>query len=454
MNADAETIAAVATGAGRAGIGIVRVSGGGAATIGRALLGRDLAEREAVYLPFLDGEGQPIDFGVALRFVGPHSFTGEDVLELQGHGGAVVLDLLLARVLSLGARAARPGEFSERAFLNGKLDLAQAEAVADLVESGSVAAAQAAVRSLSGEFSRDVGAIVDELDALRAWLEAALDFSEEDIDFLADPALERRAVDLVERFDTLLARAGQGQRLRDGLTVVIAGAPNVGKSTLLNALSGTDSAIVTDIAGTTRDVLHEHILLDDVPIHLIDTAGLRETDDPVEREGVARARRAVANADHVLMLIDSGEQATTRDDALDGQAVASVDASEETLPANVPRTRLLTKIDAHPTDAENTLAISALTGQGMDRLRAHLLALAGHDRAIEGVYLARRRHLDALADARVAAESALARLREGSMPELAAEELRLARQALERITGRYDTEDLLGRIFADFCVGK
>ena len=483
----ADTIAAVATGAGRAGIGIVRASGPGVPDIARALTGRELAPREAVHLPFLDADGTPLDVGIALRFEAPHSFTGEHVLELQGHGGAVVLDLVLARVLALGARAARPGEFSERAFLNDKLDLAQAEAIADLVESASGAAARAAVRSLAGDFSTEVGAVVDALDALRVWLEAALDFSEEDIDFLADPDVEGRAVALVARFDALLAKSEQGRRLRDGLNVVIAGVPNVGKSSLLNALAGTDSAIVTDVAGTTRDVLREHIVLEGVPLHLVDTAGLRASDDRVEREGIARARRAAAEADHVLVLVDASEPV--------------LPADTDALPPDVPRTLVVNKVDlldappaldavrrgdggppvapvpaaaavtsgtgmpvagaseagrASPSteNAPPTIAISVRTGQGMDRLRAHLLALAGRDASIEGVYLARRRHLDALVEARAFADAALARLRDGTMPELAAEELRLARQALERITGRFDAEELLGQIFSTFCVGK
>ena len=442
------------------------MSGPRAAAIATAVLGRELAPREATYGAFLDGDGSPLDVGIAIRFAAPHSFTGEDVLELQGHGGPVVLDLVLARALALGARAARPGEFSERAFLNDKLDLAQAEAVADLVESASGAAARAAVRSLAGDFSAEVGAVVAELDALRVWLEAALDFSEEDIDFLADPDVERRVAGLVDRFDALLARSEQGQRLRDGLNVVIAGVPNVGKSSLLNALAGTERAIVTDVAGTTRDVLHEDIVLDGVPLHVVDTAGLRESEDPVEREGVVRARRAAHEADHVLLLVDAS-------------APVLPEGIDALLP-DVPRTVVVNKVDlvgapargelavgkllaaagvpaSTDTSAEATgsvIAISARTGQGMDELREHLLSLAGRDASIEGVYLARRRHLDALAEARAFADGALERLREGTMPELAAEELRLARQALERITGRFDSEDLLGQIFSTFCVGK
>ena len=444
----ADTIAAVATGAGRAGIGIVRVSGPAVPAVARAIAGCELAPREAHYLPFLDADGTPLDVGIALRFEAPHSFTGEHVLELQGHGGPVVLDLVLARVLALGARAARPGEFSERAFLNDKLDLAQAEAVADLVESASGAAARAAVRSLTGDFSAEIGGVVAALDALRVWLEAALDFSEEDIDFLADPDVERRAAALVARFDALLARSEQGRRLRDGLNVVIAGVPNVGKSSLLNALAGLERAIVTDVAGTTRDVLHEDIVLDGVPLHVVDTAGLRESEDPVEREGVVRARRAAAEADHVLLLVDASAPVLP----------AGID---ELLP-DVARTLVVNKVDLVDAPIADTsieterppIAISARTGQGMGELREHLLSLSGRDASVEGIYLARRRHLDALAEARAFADGALARLREGTMPELAAEELRLARQALERITGRFDSEDLLGRSSRRFAWGS
>ena len=478
-----DTIAAVATGAGRAGIGIVRVSGPGVPGIARAIAGRELAPREAHYLPFGDADGTALDVGIALLFEAPNSFTGEHVLELQGHGGPVVLDLVLSRVLALGARAARPGEFSERAFLNDKLDLAQAEAIADLVESASGAAARAAVRSLAGDFSAEVAAVVAELDALRVWLEAALDFSDEDIDFLSDPDVERRAAGLVARFDALLARSEQGRRLREGLDIAIVGVPNVGKSSLLNALAGLERAIVTDVAGTTRDVLHEDIVLDGVPLHVVDTAGLRESEDPVEREGVVRARRAAAEADHVLLLVDASEPVLP-------------EGIDELLP-EVPRTLVVNKVDLlgapsaartsgagarldagtpdageHAVDEPLTeagvpmiadmpietdgppIAISARTGQGMDELRAHLLSLVGRDASIEGIYLARRRHLDALAEARAFADDALERLREGTMPELAAEELRLARQVLERITGHFDSEDLLGQIFSTFCVGK
>lgn len=463
-----DTIAAIATGAGKAGIGVVRVSGPQAASIAQTITGQSLETRNAHYLPFLNSDQQALDVGIALLFKAPHSYTGEDVLELQGHGGAVVLDMLLSRVLECGARMARPGEFTERAFLNDKLDLAQAEAVSDLIDSGSVSAAQAAVRSMSGEFSTSIATVQAELTALRAWLEAALDFSDEEIDFLADPQLANRAKSIVEQFESLMQRAQQGQRLRDGLTIVIAGVTNVGKSSLLNALSGEDSAIVTDVEGTTRDVLHEHITLDGVPLHIIDTAGLRDTQDIVEQEGINRARRAIDSADHVLVIADAQQ----------------LQLPQLTLPANLSATLVLNKIDlvadasadengqpSHGLAAlmndvrklspqfetltqEDIVSVSVKTGQGMDALKQHLLSLVGHDAQLEGAFIARRRHLDALENAKVATMAALERLHESVMPELAAEELRQAQLALSAVTGRFDSEDLLGEIFGSFCIGK
>lgn len=412
----------------------------------RAICCRELQVREASYLPFLGEDGSVLDQGIALLFEAPHSFTGEHVLELQGHGGPVVLDMIMQRVLQLGARMARPGEFSERAFLNDKLDLAQAEAISDLIDSSSVAAARAAVRSMSGEFSSHVGVIQEELIALRVWLEAALDFSEEEIDFLAEPALQERAVKLVCDFDELLARAEQGQRLRDGLTIVIAGVTNAGKSSLLNALAGAESAIVTDIEGTTRDVLREEISIDGVPLHVVDTAGLRSTDDVVELEGIRRARAQIDSADHVLILIDATHPVLP--------PVELSESVQQSIIINKSDQVDETTLSALQKRFGARLCISAKQGQGLDALKAYLLSLAGHDSAVEGVYSARRRHLDALYHARKATDTALERLRESSMPELAAEELRLAQQFLDQITGRFDSEDLLGRIFSNFCIGK
>ena len=446
IQSSGDTIAAIASGAGRAGIGVVRVSGSLAPDIARQVCSEPLQPRVASYQAFLDAQGGSLDEGIALLFASPNSFTGEDVLELQGHGGPVVLDMIMQRVLELGARPAKPGEFSERAFLNDKLDLAQAEAISDLIDSSSVAAAQAAVRSMSGEFSTHVQLIQEELIALRVWLEAALDFSEEEIDFLAEPALHARAHKLRADFDELLAKAEQGQRLRDGLTIVIAGVTNAGKSSLLNALAGVDSAIVTDIEGTTRDVLREQITIEGVPLHIVDTAGLRNTDDVVEQEGIRRAREQMQSADHVLVLVD---------------------ASDPVLPAleidsDIPRTVIVNKsdkVDASQLASvaeqfEAALRISAKQGEGIKQLQSYLLSLAGHDSAVEGVFSARRRHLDALMKARESTNLAIERLQNSQMPELAAEELRLAQQSLDEITGRFDSDDLLGRIFSSFCIGK
>ncbi len=441
-----DTIAAIASGAGRAGIGVVRVSGSLAPDIARQVCIEPLTPRVARYLPFVDAHNVSIDEGIALLFVAPHSFTGEDVLELQGHGGPVVLDMIMRRVLELGARPARPGEFSERAFLNDKLDLAQAEAISDLIDSSSVAAAQAAVRSMSGEFSAQVSIIQEELIALRVWLEAALDFSEEEIDFLAEPSLRLRAAALRTEFDNLLARAEQGQRLRDGLTIVIAGVTNAGKSSLLNALAGVDSAIVTDIEGTTRDVLREQISIEGVPLHIVDTAGLRDTEDRVEQEGIRRAREQMQSADHVLVLLDAQNPVYPSLDIDDRIARTVIVNKADTVEPTV-----LNSLQEH---YESTMHISAKHGQGIDSLKAYLLSLAGHDSAIEGVFSARRRHLDALIKAREATAAAIQRLEQADMPELAAEELRLAQKSLDMITGRFDSEDLLGRIFSSFCIGK
>ena len=441
-----DTIAAVATGAGKAGIGVLRVSGSQAGDIARQITGTRLTPRHAHYLPFLDDQSDVIDEGVALYFTAPHSFTGEDVLELQGHGGPVVLQLLLARVLSLGARTANPGEFSERAFYNDKLDLAQAEAISDLIDSSSTASARAAVRSMRGEFSSHIQRINDELIALRVWLEAALDFSEEDIDFLAEPQLQSRALSLIGEFDLLLARAEQGQRLRDGLNIVIAGSTNAGKSSLLNRLSGDDTAIVTDVAGTTRDVLRTDIIIKGVPVHIVDTAGVRDTEDVVERLGIERARQAVIEADHVLVLLDATSPVIPHLPSIDPQRVSVVVNKTDLLDSESVRSVV--------SDFDAILAVSALTGEGVKDLQEHLLSLAGYDQHLEGAYSARQRHLVAIKQARDATQGALHRLQENILPELAAEELRLAQQSLQLITGRFDSEDLLGEIFSSFCIGK
>lgn len=446
MESATDTIAAIATGSGKAGIGVVRISGSLVETIATGITAKALMPRHAHHLPFLDEHGQVVDEGIAMRFVAPHSFTGEDVLELQGHGGPVILDLLLQRVLQLGARVAKPGEFSERAFHNDKLDLAQAEAISDLIESSSVAAAKAAVRSMRGEFSAHIELINTELVALRVWLEAAMDFSEEEIDFLAEPQLQQRAVNLIDQFELLLARAEQGQRLRDGFNVVIAGSTNAGKSSLLNRLAGDDTAIVTNIAGTTRDVLQTDITLQGVPIHITDTAGIRHTEDVVELEGIRRATKAIASADHVMIILDALTPVMPELPELNAQQVSVVLNKSDLVDRST--------LDTLQQQFKSTLHVSAKTGSNMDALADHILKLAGHDQQIEGVYLSRRRHIDAIEVALLSTREAFERLKVNTMPELAAEELRHAQQALEIITGRFDTEDLLGEIFSNFCVGK
>lgn len=449
--ASRDTIAAIATAPGLGGVGIVRVSGPGASAVALALLGRPPRPRYASFFSFRDRHGQTIDQGLALYFAAPHSYTGEDVLELHGHGGPVVMDLLLQSVLAAGARPARPGEFTERAYLNGKLDLAQAEAVADLIESASAQAAQAALRSLEGVFSRRVQEITEQLIALRLHIEAALDFPEEEIDFLADANLFARCRELTRSLDALLADTRQGQLLHDGMTIVLAGRPNAGKSSLLNLLAQRDSAIVSPIPGTTRDILREHIQIDGLPLHVLDTAGLRESADAIESEGVRRAHGAMQQADRVLLVIDDGAET----DAGIAQLVNE-------LPAGVSVTLVRNKIDvsgrtpgAQPDSRHGVaeLAMSAQSGAGLAALHAHLKACMGYQTAGEGTFSARRRHLDAMRQSRVHVGAACTQLA-GRQGEFAADELRQAQQLLGEITGEFTSDDLLGRIFASFCIGK
>ena len=446
----ADTIAAVATPPGVGGVGIVRISGPNVPTIALALLGRLPAARNAIFARFQNVDGNTLDEGLALYFPAPRSFTGEHVLELHGHGGPVVLDLVMQAVLAQGARLARPGEFSERAFLNGKLDLTQAEAIADLIESASAEAARAALRSLQGAFSQRVQAINEQLIGLRLHIEAALDFPEEEIDFLADEKLSRRAQQLTDQINALRATTHQGQLLHDGITVVLAGRPNAGKSSLLNALTQQDSAIVSPVPGTTRDVLRERVQIDGLPLHVLDTAGLRESSDAIESEGVRRTHEAMRRANRVLLVIDDSEE---QED--------SVHALRSQLPDGARVTLIRNKIDrsgraAGFVAASNEIteiAISALDGRGLDVLRSHLKECMGYQAAGEGTFSARRRHLDAIERARGHVDAALAQLaaRRG---ELAAEELRQAQQALGEITGEFTSDDLLGRIFSSFCIGK
>ncbi len=445
-----DTIAAVATAPGRGGIGIVRVSGRGCRSIAEALLGRVPAPRVAELHRFVDAAGEPIDEGLALYFPGPASFTGEDVLELQGHGGPVVMDLLLRRTLELGARAAEPGEFTQRAFLNDKLDLAQAEAVADLIDSGSAQAARAALRSLQGEFSSQVHDLAEAVLELRMWVESAIDFPEEEVDFLGDRALDARLEFIRHRFAGLAETARQGALLRDGLTIVIAGRPNAGKSSLLNRLAGYDVAIVTPIPGTTRDVLRERVEIDGLPLHVLDTAGLRESPDEVEAEGIRRAHRELTRADRVLFVVD----------AADATAVASIEADLAGLPTDAPRTVVLNKIDrlgSEPRVEQGDVPrvhLSASTGAGLEPLRAHLKDCVGFHPAGTSVVSARARHLEALRRARAHVEEAHRLLTERHAGELVAQELTDAQKQLGEITGEVTTDDLLGRIFASFCIGK
>ena len=454
-----DPIVAIATAPGRGAVGIVRVSGRGLLPLVQGLLGRCPKPREATYLPFPDAEGQPLDHGLALWFPGPHSFTGEDVLELQAHGGPVVLQLLLARCLQAGRdhlpglRVAEPGEFTQRAFLNDKLDLAQAEAIADLIDASTEAAARSATRSLSGAFSREVERLRDGLIRLRTLVEATLDFPEEDVDVLqrADACGQLQA--LHRQLDAVRQRARQGALLREGIRVVIAGQPNAGKSSLLNALAGAELAIVSAVAGTTRDKVSQTIQIEGVPLHVVDTAGLRDTTDEVERIGIARAWGEIHAADAVLFLHDLTRAATATYAAEDR-------AIEAAMAPGLQKLHLWTKSDAAPADAlarvgPDDLVISAQTGAGLDALRQRLLQTVGWQAAPEGVYLARERHLLALAQAAdhlAQADGWLAH--RGEHLDLLAEELRLAQDALGRITGAFSADDLLGEIFTRFCIGK
>jgi tRNA modification GTPase len=440
-----DTIVAVATPPGRGGVGIIRLSGALAAPIANALLGNLPTPRKATHKRFKAADGSTLDDGIALYFPAPHSFTGEDVLELQGHGGNVVLDMLLKRCLELGARLARPGEFSERAFLNDKLDLAQAEAIADLIDSGSEQAARSALRSLQGEFSQAVNQLLTSLIELRVYVEAALDFPDEEVDFLADNAITQRLSHIKSQLSTIFQKARQGSLLREGMHLVIVGRPNAGKSSLLNALSGQETAIVTEIAGTTRDVLRERINLDGMPLHIVDTAGLRDSDDPVEKIGIERAWQEVAKADLVLVLVD------------DSQAASATEAILSQLPANLPRLTVHNKIDLSGQSAGKHgehLYISAKQGLGIDALRAELKACMGFQGEAEDSFIARRRHLQALEATQQAVDRAESQLRDYHAGELMAEELRTAQDALGQITGKFSPDDLLGEIFSSFCIGK
>lgn len=451
--ADRDIIAAIATPPGRGGIGVVRVSGTGLQSFFAGLLHSTPRPRYATFGNFYDDKQQVIDSGLALYFPSPNSFTGEDVLELQGHGGPVVMDQLLHRCLQLGARLARPGEFSERAFLNDKIDLTQAEAIADLIDASSVQAAAGALRSLQGEFSEQVNLLVEKVVQLRVYVEAAIDFPEEEIDFLSDGHVASQLNEIINFLSQLLAKTQQGTLIREGMTIVLAGKPNSGKSSLLNALSGRESAIVTEVAGTTRDVLREQIHIDGMPLHIVDTAGLRESGDAIEQEGIRRAWQEIAKADRVLLVIDSSTD-------------YSLDPRENwpeyfaRFPDSNKITLLLNKSDLSglPEKLEQRefpiISLSAKHRVGLDLLIAHLKACMGYSGAGEGTFTARRRHLQALQEAGKSLQSARRQLTESRAGELVAEDLHRVQQALSAITGAFTADDLLGEIFSSFCIGK
>ena len=446
-----DTIVAIATAPGRGGVGVVRISGKQSAEIVSAICGKLPTPRYATFTHFRSAENEVIDEGIALYFPSPASFTGEDVVELQGHGSPLVMDKLCQRAVELGARMARPGEFSERAFLNNKMDLAQAEAVADLIESSTEQAAKSAMRSLQGDFSNRVNDFLQELTHLRMYVEASIDFSDEEIDFLAEAQVDRQLQDLLKTLDGITGSAKQGRLLREGISVVLAGQPNAGKSSLHNQLAGHDAAIVTDVAGTTRDVLREQIHLGGLPLRISDTAGLHDaTNDIVELEGIRRTQNELAQADHILLLIDDSQGLTEQDRKILAE-----------LPANKPLTIIRNKIDksghlTQLTEEEGypTLYLSAKSGDGLELLQQHLYQAVGFHPEEEGVFIARRRHLDALARARQSIVNGYDCLSGMGAGELLAEELRLAQNALGEITGTFTTEDLLDHIFSSFCIGK
>lgn len=450
-----ETIIAQATPPGRGGVGIVRVSGPKAEAVAQIVLGKIPAIRRADYLPFLNEERKTIDQGIAILFKAPNSFTGEDVLELQGHGGPVIMDMLMRRILKIdGVRTARPGEFSERAFLNDKMDLAQAEAIADLIEATSEQAAKSAMQSLQGEFSSKINTLTDSLIHLRIYVEAAIDFPEEEVDFLADGKIATALYGIIDDLAAVQKQAKQGSIIREGMKVVIAGRPNAGKSSLLNALAGKDSAIVTEIAGTTRDVLREHIHIDGMPLHIIDTAGLRESPDRVEQIGIERAWDEICNADQVLFMVDGTTTDATNPHKIWPDFI-------DRLPASIGLTVVRNKADLTGESLATTedhghpvFKISAKEQLGLDSLKEHLKQCMGYQGNTEGGFMARRRHLEAIEIASEHLQTGKEQLELYAAGELLAEELRLAQEQLSEITGAFTSDDLLGRIFTSFCIGK
>lgn len=458
---NADTIAAIATATGRGGVGIVRVSGAKARTISESLLKINLQPRHAHYCGFYNRNSEIIDQGIALFFPGPHSFTGEDVLELQGHGGPVILDILLREIIQQGVRLARPGEFSERAFLNDKVDLAQAEAIADLIDATTEQAARNALHSLQGAFSTRIHELVEALIHLRIYVEASIDFPEEEIDFLSDGKVAKDLTDIEQKLQQVFKEAKQGVLMRDGIRVVIAGRPNAGKSSLLNALSGRESAIVTSIEGTTRDLLREHIHIDGMPLHITDTAGLRDSADEVERIGIERAWQEIQTADRVLLLVDSCALLNNSSSKnLSAENIWPEFVAKLTDPSKITLVR--NKIDisgetpglTQLTDKSISIGISAATGLGIDALKQHLKEIMGFSETGESGFTARRRHLDALERAQAFITSGKAQLQGYAAGELLAEDLRHAQNALSEITGEFSSDDLLGRIFSSFCIGK
>ncbi|WOJ98690.1 tRNA uridine-5-carboxymethylaminomethyl(34) synthesis GTPase MnmE [Congregibacter brevis] len=454
MVGDSDTIAAIATGPGAGGVGIIRLSGPRAFSVAHRLTGVQAKDRQAHFVSILDQQNEVLDQGLLIQFPGPQSFTGEDVAELHCHGGPVILRTVLRECLSCGARQAAPGEFSQRAFLNNKIDLVQAEAIADLISSSTEAAARSASRSLSGAFSTQVDALLEQLIRLRVFIEAAIDFPEEEIDFIADSDVLERLETLQDSIDRLLAGARRGRTLRDGLKLVIAGAPNAGKSSLLNQLAEQDTAIVTDIPGTTRDLLREHIQIGGLPLHIVDTAGLRHSGDAIEQEGIRRARAEMQTADHILLVIDNNN------DQRDLSSTEIVAVYEGDLPKTVPLTLIRNKCDLSKTPASlnsgafTEVHLSALNGEGIDLLRQHLLAAAGLSHQETSDFSARERHVLALEDCAQHLAQGLTQLKEHGAAELIAEDLRYAQDSLGSITGSFSSDDLLGEIFGSFCIGK